>query len=141
MFGSKNEKQSSNGNSLTNTNLNNSIVEGTTIKGNVVASNDIRIDGVLLGNLECKGRVIIGAQGKIEGDTTCLNAIIEGQFVGTLNVKELLSVKETAVINGDIIADKLMIQPGAVFNVSCTMGGQKIKPLGQKDQQAGKIAQ
>ena len=106
-----------------------------------MASNDIRIDGVLLGNVECKGRVIIGAQGKIEGDTTCLNAIIEGQFVGTLNVKELLSVKETAVINGDIITDKLMIQPGAVFNVSCTMGGQKIKPLGQKDQQAGKIAQ
>ena len=114
----------------------NSIVEGTTITGNIIASNDIRIDGILVGKLDCKGRVIIGPQGKIEGDITCANAILEGTHTGNLIVKELLTVKETGVINGDIICDKIFMQTGAVFNGTCSMGGQKLKPLVQSQQQA-----
>ena len=117
MFGSKNEKQNNNG-AVVSANVSNSIVEGTSIIGNITAPNDIRIDGTLQGKLHCNGRVIIGPQGKIEGDITCINAIIEGSFIGNLNVKELLTVKETGVINGDINCDKLFIQTGAVFIVS-----------------------
>jgi cytoskeletal protein CcmA (bactofilin family) len=133
MFGSKNEKQTTPGQQAPSTNVSNSIVEGTSINGDIIASNDIRIDGSLVGKLNCNGRVIIGPQGKIEGDITCHNAIIEGSFTGNLVVKELLSVKETATINGDIMTDKLMIQTGAIFNVTCSMGGQKLKSLVQKD--------
>lgn len=135
MFGSKNDKQSNNG-PVASANISNSIVEGTSIVGNITAPNDIRIDGTLVGKLNCDGRVIIGPQGKIEGDINCINAIIEGTFTGNLSVKELLTVKETGVINGDIVCDKLFIQTGAVFNVSCSMGGQKLRPLTQKDQVA-----
>jgi len=134
MFGSKGEKQNTSNGVQTSTNVSNSIVEGTIINGNITAPNDIRIDGELIGKLDCKGRVIIGPQGKIEGEIICINAIIEGTFSGTINVKELLSVKETGIITGDIITDKLMVQTGAVFNVSCSMGGQKLKSLVQKDQ-------
>ncbi|KXK40503.1 MAG: polymer-forming cytoskeletal protein [Saprospiraceae bacterium] len=132
MFGSKNEKTTGN-NAAPSANSSNSIVDGTHIKGDIVASNDIRIDGTLIGKLDCKGRVILGAQGKIEGDITCINAIIEGTFTGNLDVKELLTVKETGVVNGDIRCDKLFIQTGAVFNTTCTMGGQKLKPLVNKE--------
>ena len=134
MFGNKNEKQgASNGSGVSN-NVSNSIVEGTKIDGTITASNDIRIDGELVGKLDCKGRVIVGPQGKVEGDIICLNAIIEGVFTGNLNVKELLSVKDTAVIKGDITTDKLLVQTGAVFNVTCSMGGQKLKSLVNKEQ-------
>ena len=95
---------------------------------------DKRIDGVLVGKLDCKGRVIIGPQGKIEGDINCINAIIEGTFSGNIHVKELLTVKETGVVSGDIVTDKLMVQTGALFNVSCSMGGQKLKSLVHKEQ-------
>ncbi|MFN8337666.1 MAG: polymer-forming cytoskeletal protein [Saprospiraceae bacterium] len=135
MFGNKNEKQNNNG-AAPSQNVSNSIVEGTSITGNINAPNDIRIDGILHGKLQCNGRVIIGPQGKIEGDISCINAIIEGAFTGNLNVKELLTVKETGVINGDIVCDKLFIQTGAVFNVTCSMGGQKLKPLIPKEQVA-----
>lgn len=139
MFGNKNEKQATSNGSNPSTNVSNSIVEGTTINGTISAPNDIRIDGVLVGKLDCKGRVIIGPQGKIEGDIICINAIIEGSFTGNIQVKELLSVKETGVINGDIVTDKLLVQTGAIFNVSCSMGGQKLKSLVQN--QSTKIAQ
>ncbi len=135
MFGNKNDKQNAANGVQVSTNVSNSIVEGTSIEGNITAPNDIRIDGSLIGKLECKGRVIIGSQGKVEGEIHCFNAIIEGQFSGYLNVKELLSVKETGEITGEIVTDKLMVHSGAIFNVTCSMGGQKLKSLVNKDQQ------
>lgn len=133
MFGTKNEKQGSAVGSVQSANISNSIVEGTIINGNISAPNDIRIDGCLIGKLECKGRVIVGPQGKIEGDVKCVNAIIEGAFTGNIHVSELLSVKESAIVSGDIVTDKLMVHTGAIFNVTCSMGGQKLKPLIQKE--------
>jgi cytoskeletal protein CcmA (bactofilin family) len=141
MFGNKTDKPNPANGTSPSSNVSNSIVDGTKIEGNVFAANDIRIDGELIGKLDCKGRVIIGPQGRIEGDVHCQNAIIEGHFTGNVIVKELLTVKDTAVINGDIVTDKLMVQTGAVFNVTCSMGGQKLKPLIQKDQQAKAVNQ
>jgi len=133
MFGNKSEKQNISNGSQPSTNVSNSIVEGTSIKGEIIASNDIRIDGSLIGKLDCKGRVIIGPQGKVEGDIICINAIIEGSFIGNLSVKELLTVKETGIVHGDIVTDKIMVQTGAIFNVTCSMSGQKLKSLVQKE--------
>ncbi len=120
--GSSNSSVSSGGSSSTN-----SLVEGTSVEGTLIANNDIRIDGNLKGILDCKGRVIIGPKGSIDGEVTCQNAVIEGKFSGTLRVKELLNVKESAVIDGDVQTNKLMVQPGAIYNVSCSMGGQTLK--------------
>lgn len=135
MFGgSKNEKSNSSSNNASpSSNVSNSIVEGTFFKGEIEANNDIRIDGTVEGKLSCSGRVIIGPQGKFEGSIQCLNAIIEGAFTGDIVIKELLTVKENAVINGDIKTDKLYVNAGAVFNVTCTMSGQKLKPLVNKE--------
>lgn len=111
----------------------NSVVAGTKIEGTINANSDIRIDGSLKGTLDCKGRVIIGPDGKVEGEIICQNAVIEGSFKGKINVKELLNVRENANIQGDVVTDKLLVQPGAIYNVSCSMGGQTIKAFGKKD--------
>ncbi|MFZ1704063.1 MAG: polymer-forming cytoskeletal protein [Saprospiraceae bacterium] len=132
MFGNKNEK-SNTGNGPVAANVSNSIVEGTKIVGDVIATNDIRIDGELTGNLDCNGRVIIGPQGKVEGKILAQNAIIEGHFSGEIQIRELLSIKETASIVADIKTDKISIQPGAVFSGNCVMAGQKLKPLVHKE--------
>ncbi|MEN0003990.1 MAG: polymer-forming cytoskeletal protein [Bacteroidota bacterium] len=103
----------------------NSLVKGTMIEGTVKASSDIRIDGTIKGNLHCDSKVIIGPTGLIDGEVRCMNAVIEGKFEGTLHVKELLNIRESAVVNGDVTTSKLVVQPGAVFNVTCTMGDGK----------------
>ena len=110
----------------------NSLVQGTHVEGKINAENDIRIDGSLNGTLICKGKVIIGPKGKVEGDITCQQAVIEGTFMGNLKVNELLNVRESAKITGEIVTDKLLVQAGAIFNVTCSMGGQKVMPLSEK---------
>lgn len=111
----------------------NSLVAGTKVEGAIHASSDIRIDGTLKGTLDCKGRVIIGPEGKVEGEINCQNAVIEGNFQGKINVKELLNVRENANIQGDVMTAKLLVQPGAIYNVNCSMGGQTIKAFGHKE--------
>ena len=135
MFGNKNNEAKDNANRKTsgiaaNVLSINSMVQGTKMEGTLHADSDIRIDGELKGSLVCKGKVIIGETGKIEGDIKCTNAVIEGIFDGIINVAELLHIKESAKINGEINTDKLIVQSGAIFNVSCKMGGQSIKPIG-----------
>ena len=97
--------------------------EGTLIKGDISASSDIRIDGQLIGNLEAKGRVVIGPKGKIDGQVKCKNVEIVGFIKGKVFVDELLNMKATSKIEGDIVAGKLAIEPGATFSGTCAMGG------------------
>ena len=99
----------------------NSLVRGTMVEGTVTSESDIRVDGTIKGILHCKAKVIIGPSGFIDGEVKCVNAMIEGRFNGKLRVEELLSIKENAEVVGDVSTGKLMIQPGAVFNVSCNM--------------------
>jgi len=123
MFGNtKNETKTNGVISTPSTTTSNSLVQGTNIEGTVQAEKDIRIDGTMKGTLICKGKLIIGPTGTIIGDVQCENAVIEGRFEGILAVGEVLHVKETAKIEGDITTQKLIVQPGSIFNVKCKMG-------------------
>lgn len=99
----------------------NSLVKGTVVEGIITSENDIRVDGVIKGNLVCKAKVIIGPTGVIEGEVKCQNAMIEGKMSGKLRVDEQLTVKETAEVIGDVTTGKLQVQAGAIFNVTCNM--------------------
>jgi cytoskeletal protein CcmA (bactofilin family) len=128
MFGKGNKKektQTTNSATSTTSNALNNLVQGAVIEGKVIAKSDIRVDGIIKGSLDCTSKVIIGPSGYIEGQIKCMNAIIEGRFEGTLSVQELLNVRKTAKINGEISTNKLIVEAGAIFNVTCRMGKQE----------------
>jgi cytoskeletal protein CcmA (bactofilin family) len=94
---------------------------GTDIKGDIESTGDIRFDGILKGNLKTKGKVVIGSTGSVKGEITCKNSDVEGKIEGRITVQELLSLKATSVLLGDIIAKRLAIEPGARFTGNCSM--------------------
>ncbi len=100
----------------------NRIVQGTKIIGSVVSDSGFRVDGEIEGDLKTQGKVVIGATGKVNGTLACANADIEGSFKGKLMVKELLSIRSTANLNGEVFTSKLAVEPGAIFNATCKMG-------------------
>lgn len=100
---------------------------GTTITGDIESNGDIRIDGVLKGNLKGKAKIIIGAEGVVEGDIEGLQADIMGHVTGTIKVRELLFLHGSTKVNGDIYAGKLQIEPTAVFNGKCHMGANVVE--------------
>lgn len=116
----------------TTTNNINLVGMGTEITGNIVSNGDLRIDGILNGNMTISGKVVVGETGKIKGEVNCKNADISGTIEGKLNVSELLSLKSTSKITGDITIGKLAIEPGTQFNGNCVMSqgnGNVQKPI------------
>lgn len=101
----------------------NIIGNGTDITGDLSSNGDIRIDGILKGNLVTQAKFVLGQTGKIKGEIKCKNAEISGVIEGVLNVEELLVLKSTAQFHGDIFTRKLLIEVGAVFSGNCNMGG------------------
>ena len=99
----------------------NIITSGTVIKGDITASGDFRLDGTLEGNIQLNGKLVVGDSGIVNGNILCMNANIIGTVNGNLSVKELLSLHNTARVKGDILINKLSIEPGAVFTGKCCM--------------------
>ena len=103
----------------------NLIQAGTTITGDIESNGNIRIDGNIKGIITTRGKVILGPTGSVDGDIICVNADLEGRANGTIKVKELLTLKATAIVSGEIFTDKLSIEPGAKFTGTCRMDSQK----------------
>lgn len=121
----------------------NLIGAGTEIIGDVNSNGDIRIDGTLKGNLKTAGKVVIGETGKVEGEIDCKNSDVLGAINGKIKVGELLSLKATAKILGDISTKKLAIEPGSQFTGNCRMSEELLKDakpgeskFGSKDQKS-----
>ena len=94
---------------------------GTSMKGDITSNGDLRIDGTLTGNIHCSAKVVIGANGVVHGDISGQQADIMGKVTGTIKVKDLLQLKGGSVLNGNIQAAKLQIEPAANFNGQCHM--------------------
>ena len=99
----------------------NLISNGTDITGDIKSNGDIRIDGSLTGNLNTKGKVVVGPTGKVKGEVICKNSEISGIIEGKIIVGQLLNLKASSKIHGDIATLKLSIEPGAVFSGNCKM--------------------
>ncbi|MFO7790666.1 MAG: bactofilin family protein [Bacteroidota bacterium] len=106
----------------------NIIGEGTMVNGDIKSDGDVRIDGKITGNSNIQGKLVVGNKGNINGEIHCKNAEISGKVDGKLFVSELLSLKASSVIKGDIKTAKLAIEPNAVFTGTCNMDGDKAKP-------------
>ncbi|UOF94467.1 MAG: polymer-forming cytoskeletal protein [Bacteroides sp.] len=100
----------------------NLISDGTIVEGNIKCDNSIRIDGTIIGNITSQKKVIIGNNGKMLGHLNCLNADIFGYFNGDIKITEILFLKDTANIQGDCHAKKLIVESGAIISGNFHIG-------------------
>ncbi|WP_461533230.1 bactofilin family protein [Sinomicrobium sp.] len=117
----------------------NRIEKDTRITGDITSGTDIRIDGKVEGNVKSSGRIVIGKDGSIDGKIECANADIEGRFSGDLKVAEQLSLKASAFVQGEVIAGRLSVEPGATFNASCSMQTGDVAQPEQEKTAKGKV--
>ena len=106
-------------------NSSNVIGKGTVLEGNIETYGNIRIEGRVNGNIKSKSKIALGHGSHVEGNIAAQNADIEGEVKGKVDIGELLVLKSTAVVHGDISTGKLVVEPGAIFNGNCRMGTVK----------------
>lgn len=92
------------------------IAQGAALKGDLSASTDIRVDGSVEGTIRSEGRVVAGESARLAGKLFCIDADIWGRMDGDIYARELLSLKGSSVVNGDIYVSKVQVELGAQIN-------------------------
>ena len=117
----------------------NLIGAGTVVDGDIKSTGDIRIDGTVHGSIFSKAKVVVGSTGMVEGNINSTNADISGSIKGKTTISELLFLKSTAKVTGDIVTGKLVVEVGATFTGSCNMG-PVIKDIKDGERQQPELA-
>ena len=135
MFNTKNKtdmQQTTSGNGTT------LISSGTTLKGDISSTSDLRIDGTIIGNIHSSAKIVIGSSGVVEGDISGNQADIVGKVSGNIRAKELIQLRGESVVTGNLYAGKLQVEPSATFNGQCHMGANIVEMSNNEQQNATK---
>ena len=97
------------------------IATGTKIEGNFQSTENIRLDGEIIGDLSCEKKLVIGPAGCIVGNVKAREAVIMGTVTGDVEVIGSLVLDRTAVLTGNITSTTLGIEEGAKFDGTSVM--------------------
>lgn len=114
MFGKKRES---------NVNIDSLIGENLKVIGKIEGSGNLRIDGLVEGDIDYKGDIIIGETGKIQGNISCDNVSLAGKVKGNIKLKSKLTILPRGRLVGDTEVANLVIHENAYFDGNCKMIG------------------
>jgi cytoskeletal protein CcmA (bactofilin family) len=127
MFNTTSDKKQTTSTGATTANINTEgltciIAKGTVIEGKITSTENMRIDGTIKGQVLCDKRLVMDAEGVIEGDVQAGESTIKGRVIGTVSVINTLHLLESSFIKGDIKAKKLHVEEGAKYDGKCLIG-------------------
>ena len=83
--------------------------------GNLQTKGASRIDGHFKGIIVSENDVLIGPNGVIEANIFGENVTVAGNVTGNIVARGTLEILASGVLNGDIKAGSLVVEPGAVL--------------------------
>ncbi|MCU0345466.1 MAG: polymer-forming cytoskeletal protein [Saprospiraceae bacterium] len=98
------------------------VATGTNIEGKFSSTENVRLDGLVKGEVKCSQRLVMGETGKVEGNIRTKDAIIMGTIEGEIVVEGTLHLKGTAKIKGSITAKFMVVDEGARYVGDCKIG-------------------
>ena len=102
---------------------------GTEINGDLSTKGDVRIDGKIIGDVSSKAKVVIGATGEVIGNINSDSAEISGSVNGNLSIIEILFLKATANVKGNVASNKFVVENGAKLTGHCETGMTQTKSI------------
>ena len=84
---------------------------GVEMKGEITSASEVQIDGNADINMDTEN-LMVGQMGHLKGDIKTKNADIWGQFDGTLEVSNTLTIQEKGVVKGTTKYSALQIKLG-----------------------------
>jgi cytoskeletal protein CcmA (bactofilin family) len=97
------------------------ISHGVRIDGNLISNGNVRIDGIIVGNITVNGNLTIGDASQLNGDVKAKNVTMSGKLTGRITAEEKLKLEPKSVLKGDLITKYLIIEEGAIFEGNSQM--------------------
>jgi cytoskeletal protein CcmA (bactofilin family) len=101
---------------------------GVILEGKITCKGNIRVDGVVNGDINANGSVAVGENGEINGEINAEVINVGGKVTGSLNAKDKLVLEAKAVLKGDVITKILVVEAGANFDGNSKMANSKEAP-------------
>ncbi len=98
------------------------IAKDTKIIGNLTTTEDLRIDGTIIGDVTCAKKLVMDSTGNIEGNVQAASADISGHIHGKVTIDGVLHLLDTAYVKGTIIAKQLNVDDGAKYEGETKIG-------------------
>jgi cytoskeletal protein CcmA (bactofilin family) len=89
------------------------IAKGTQVTANIQTASNIRVAGIIDGDIKTQKKLILTETGRITGSVIAQEAILEGRFTGELRIKHLITVRASAIIDGFIFSKKITVDENA----------------------------
>lgn len=115
------------------------IGKDTVVEGKIKLSTSLRVDGKILGEVDCKGDVFVGKEGYIEPTLKAKNLIIAGEVKGDVFTSEKVHVQPSGALTGSTTTAGMIIEDGGIFNGNSTIESydEKAKLKVHEDVSAG----
>lgn len=99
--------------------INTLVGPGSFIRGELVVSGFIRIDGDIDGNLDATGRIIVGENARIRGDVHSKVITIGGVIQGDVVAPEGVVILSTGMVLGSVVTKRLQIEDTVIIHGDC----------------------
>ena len=98
------------------------IGKSITINGDLTGEEDLVIEGKVEGKVTLPNSVLtIGANGTIKAEVQAKSVVVVGRVSGNVRGTERVEIQATGIVEGDVIAPRLVVAEGAVVNGSIQM--------------------
>lgn len=97
--------------------------KGSEFEGKLTFEGTVRIDGRFKGQVFSKGKLIVGADAKVQADVEAGEVVVSGDVQGNLSASKRLELRSPGKLRGNIHSPRLMIEEGVFFEGNCKMGG------------------
>ncbi len=94
---------------------------GSSVRGTLMVTGTLRIDGEFEGDVLSCERLEIGEHGVMRSDVEVREAVIRGRVVGSVRALGVIELKTGARMEGDVAAYSVMMEAGVHFTGRCTM--------------------
>ena len=115
------------------------IGENIKLIGKIEGKGSLRIDGIIEGDIDYEGDVIIGENGKVKGNIHCYNISLSGTVEGNIIAKGNLTLHPTGKLIGDAEVSNLIVHENAFFQGSCKMTSKKAEKIDTNDKKIEKV--
>lgn len=103
------------------------LYKGSRVSGEITFQGPARIDGYVEGEIHCHGALTIGEGAEVRAKISGHIITIHGRVDGNVLAKEKVELVAPARLHGNIVAPRLVITEGVVFDGDCSMGVAKQK--------------
>ena len=120
-------------------NIDSLIGENIKIIGKIEGKGNLRIDGIVEGDIDYDGNIVVGEDGKISGNVKSKDISLAGTIEGNIDSKTKLVILPTGKLIGDLIVSSFIVHEDAIFEGNCKMVNDKVTELHSKEHKESKV--